>query len=67
MKRTPNASLQLLNSFRVEAHANELIRLETKEDLECLATDFHFDASRDLVLGGGSNILFAGDVKGTVI
>mgnify|MGYP001813266078 CR=1 FL=1 len=67
MKRKLNASLKSLNSFSVEARAACLLELESGEDLKTFISEFSFDASRDLILGGGSNILFAGDVEGTVI
>ncbi len=67
MKRVLNASLKKYNSFGVEAHAGELITLETQNDLDILAGELAFDPANDLVLGDGSNILFAGDVSGRVI
>jgi UDP-N-acetylmuramate dehydrogenase len=67
MKRTRDASLKRLNSFGIEASARELIELETDADLQAFAADVRFDPACDLVLGGGSNILFAGDVEGTVV
>jgi len=67
MKRTPRASLKHLNSFSVEARASQLLELEIEHDLQTFTTDHHFDPAHDLILGGGSNILFAGDVKGTVV
>jgi UDP-N-acetylmuramate dehydrogenase len=67
MKRTNKASLKHLNSFSVEARASELIELESENDLPVLANEFSFNPSRDLILGGGSNILFAADIEGTVI
>jgi UDP-N-acetylmuramate dehydrogenase len=67
MKRSDNASLKYLNSFAVEARAGCLLELECTADLEFFAGEFSFDRGRDLVLGGGSNILFAGDVDGTVV
>ena len=67
MKRTPDASLKLLNSFSVEARAGQLLELESEQDLHTFSTEFQFDPSRDLILGSGSNVLFAGDIEGTVI
>lgn len=67
MKRIPDASLKALNSFRIEARARQLLILETSEDLDWLASAFRFDPGRDLVLGGGSNVLLARDIDGTVI
>ena len=67
MKRTPDASLKHLNSFSVEARAGQLLELETDSDIHGFIADHRFDAATDLILGGGSNVLFAGDVEGTVI
>ena len=67
MKRTLKASLKHLNSFSVEAHAGQLLELETEDDLQNFAQQYHFDPAHDLILGAGSNILFAGDIEGTVI
>lgn len=67
MKRTRNASLKHLNSFSVEARASELIELQSENDVLVLANELTYDPACDLILGGGSNILFAGDIKGTVI
>ena len=67
MKQTANASLKNLNSFSVEARAGQLLELETEADLQTFTTQFKFDSSRDLIMGSGSNILFASDVKGTVL
>ena len=67
MKRIPDASLRHLNSFSVEARARQLLELESEEDLQSFASEHRFDHKRDLILGGGSNVLFAGDVEGSVI
>ena len=67
MKRIANASLKHLNSFSVEARAGHLLKLESREDIQRFMLEHRFDAKRDLVLGGGSNVLFAGNVPGTVI
>jgi len=67
MKRIPNASLKPYNSFSVEARAGQLLELETEDDLQTFVTECRFDPHRDLILGSGSNILFAGDVEGTVV
>ena len=58
-----NASLRRLNSFAVEASAKLLITIDSEEDLLFLPA---FDSKKDLVLGGGSNVLFATGVPGTV-
>jgi len=67
MKQTDNASLKHLNSFSVEARAARLLVLETEHDLQAFVDRHQFDPQRDLILGGGSNVLFAGDVEGSVI
>ena len=67
MKQIANASLKHLNSFSVEAHADQLLVLESEHDLQSFTDLHHFDPHRDLILGGGSNVLFAGDVAGSVI
>jgi len=67
MKRTTDASLKHLNSFSVEARAGQLLELESEEDLKTLTAEHGFNPTRDLILGGGSNILFAGNVEGSVI
>ncbi len=67
MKQIANASLKHLNSFSVEARASQLLVLESEHDLKTFADGFRFDPQRDLILGGGSNVLFVGDVEGSVI
>jgi UDP-N-acetylmuramate dehydrogenase len=63
MKVLERPSLKALNTFGVEASAGLLLTIDTEEDLLSLPT---FDPGRDFVLGGGSNVLFASDVPGTV-
>lgn len=67
MKRISGASLRHLNSFSVEAHAGQLLELESEEDLQTFISEHRFDHRHDLILGGGSNVLFAGDVEGSVV
>ncbi len=67
MKRSFNVSLKHLNSFAVEARAAQLIELENADDLLAFSAENRFDRTRDLILGGGSNILFTTDIEGTVI
>lgn len=63
MKAQEHASLKSLNSFGVSATAGLLLTIETEEDVLSLPV---FNPRKDLVLGGGSNILFVNDVPGTV-
>jgi UDP-N-acetylmuramate dehydrogenase len=67
MKHSRNASLKHLNSFSVEARAARIFELESRQDLHEFAAEHQFDPADDLILGGGSNILFARDVEGSVI
>ena len=67
MKRARNASLKHLNSFSVEARAGQILELDCEEDLQGFASEHQFDPDIDLLLGGGSNVLFAADVPGSVI
>jgi UDP-N-acetylmuramate dehydrogenase len=67
MKQIANASLKHLNSFSVEARAGQLLVLESEHDLQSFTDRFRFDPQRDVILGGGTNVLFVGDVAGSVI
>ena len=67
MKRFDNASLKHLNSFSVEAHARRMFELESGDDLQQLSAELKFNPANDLILGGGSNILFTKDIDGSVI
>ena len=57
-------SLFDLNTFGVDARASLLLEVNDEEDVLSLPV---FDPARDFVLGGGSNVLFVGDVPGTVL
>jgi UDP-N-acetylmuramate dehydrogenase len=63
MKYIPQATLKHLNTFGLDASAGALVEIETEEDLLGLPA---FDRHRDLVLGGGSNVVLLSDVPGMV-
>jgi UDP-N-acetylmuramate dehydrogenase len=63
MKIEQNPSLGTLNSFGVEAGASALYIIETEEDVLKLPA---MNPERDVLLGGGSNVLFVTDVPGCV-
>ena len=63
MKLTRNPSLKAFNTFGVDASAGLMLTLENEEDLLSLPP---FDPGRDFILGGGSNVLIATDIPGTV-
>jgi UDP-N-acetylmuramate dehydrogenase len=62
MKAARGVSLQRYNCFGVPATAARAVQIDSLEDLRGQT----FDPQRDLVLGGGSNVLLAGDIEGTV-
>jgi UDP-N-acetylmuramate dehydrogenase len=64
MKVHEHPSLRNLNTFGVEATAALRIDIESEEDVLQLPA---FDPGTDLLLGGGSNVLLAGDVPGKVL
>lgn len=67
MKLTNNAELRPYNSFGVAARAACLAEIHESEDL---AQAIELAGSRDLpllLLGGGTNVLFAGDFPGMVL
>jgi len=63
MKVFERPSLRGMNSFGVEASAALLIVIDSEEDVLALPP---FNAECDLMLGGGSNVVLATDVPGTV-
>ena len=63
MKITERPSLQGLNSFGLTATASMLFEIETEEDILALPA---FNKDRDLVLGGGSNLVLLSDIPGNV-
>ncbi len=65
MKKVTDFNLKNHNTFAVDCRCDAFIEVANLHDLESLPTDLKFMDS--LVLGGGSNILFTGDVHKTVI
>jgi len=62
-----NISLKKYNTFGLDYNTDCLIKIKTEEEASIL-----FDVKNSfkqplLILGGGSNILFTGDFKGTII
>ena len=62
-----DVSLKPLNTFGVEARARYLAHIEDAAQLEPLLDDPRVRDLPRLVLGGGSNLLFAGDFDGLVV
>ena len=62
-----DASLQSRNTFGVAAVAPVLVEVADASALPALFADPYFGGSLSLVLGGGSNLLFAGNPEGVVL
>ena len=62
-----DAPLQSRNTFGVPATAPVLVEVSDAAALPALLADREFGERLSLVLGGGSNLLFAGDPKGVVL
>ena len=59
-------SLRIFNSFKIEATCDEFICINKEEELEYLFSKKIFESSF-FILGGGSNLLFTTNFKGTII
>ncbi len=64
MKIQQNANLAAYNTFGIAAKAELMFEIESEEDLLSVPAP---RAERDLLLGGGSNILLLGDIEGNVL
>ena len=61
-----NVALQPLNTFGIAARAQSLARVRSEVEITALLSQMAGQAPA-LVLGGGSNLVITGDVKGLVI
>jgi len=61
-----NASLKPYNTFGLEVTAERLYHLESEMDVVEYLDDPEGYGSHTLLLGGGSNMLLAGNLKGSV-
>lgn len=62
-----NACLRRFNTFGVAARARRLIHLAASADLGPALERRDGEARDPLIIGGGSNLLLAGDIDGTVL
>ena len=62
-----DVSLKPFNTFGVEARARFFARIETVEQLRSVLDDVRVRDLQRTILGGGSNLLFTGDVDGLVL
>lgn len=64
MKILPSNSLKKFHTFHVDVRANRIIIIESIQDL---LEYFKTPSAKWLILGGGSNVLFASDYDGDVL
>ncbi len=62
-----NVALQPLNTFGIAARAQSLARVRDEDDIAAVARPGWRVEAPALVLGGGSNLVITGDIKGLVI
>lgn len=62
-----NAPLQDCNTFGIVASADTLVRVRSASDVQAFAASPIYRGRRTFVLGGGSNIVLAGDVVDAVV
>ena len=62
-----NVPLQAFNTFHIVAKAHTLVRIAREGDVLALLEHPEWGVCPKLVLGGGSNIVFTGDVKPLVL
>ena len=62
----PTKSLQKLNTFGIEALANQYVKVEDEQILLDLFAEKYFEKDF-FVLGGGSNVLFTKDYDGLIV
>lgn len=67
MKITSHFPLKMLNTFQVEAWADQYIRFDTSAQIVDFLNQPGIARKRRLVLGQGSNLLFVNDFNGTVL
>jgi len=62
-----NVALQPYNTFGIAARAEALVRVRSEADLRAVLQDARLAHLSRTVLGGGSNVVLTGDVKGLVL
>ena len=67
MKVEHNLSLQPYNTFGILARAQRLVRIREEADVRAVLADPELAGLERLVLGGGSNIVLTGDLRGLVL
>jgi UDP-N-acetylmuramate dehydrogenase len=62
-----NIDLQPYNTFGISARAQRFVRIRRQSDLEELLAAGLLNRGRQMILGGGSNVLLTGDFAGLVM
>lgn len=62
-----HTNLKPFNTFGIDAYANYFVEANSTESLKAILADQAFSQLKKFILGGGSNILFAGNFNGLVI
>ena len=62
-----NISLKSLNTFGLDAKADKLIILNSEQEAVGVAGNGIFRQGNVMIIGGGSNLLFLSDYKGTIV
>jgi len=62
-----NVALQSYNTFRIVAKAHTLVRIASAQDVHAVLADADLSTQSCVVLGGGSNVVLTGDVRGLVL
>jgi UDP-N-acetylmuramate dehydrogenase len=57
-----NVSLLPYNTFHIDVQAKYFVELHSEEELQELFATEIFKQEKKLMLGGGANVLFTGDV-----
>ncbi len=67
MKIAKNISLKNLNTFGVDVKSKYFVEVYSEEELKQVISSVEYSNQQQLILGGGSNILFTKDFDGLVI
>ncbi len=67
MQVQENGSLKKLNTFGIESHARYLVEVDNVSDLQEALADSRFVGMPQMILGGGSNVLFTHDWPGLLL
>lgn len=67
MKSISNTSIRDLNTFGIDIKVEKLLVVEQESDIRQLILDRNLEGRKFVVLGGGSNMVFMNDYRGTVV